>query len=327
MQAETYRTATFAAPLSRDGPGLLLRDIEKGADPQIAATIDVITQVSPDILVLTDFDYDMDGLALAAFASVFSPPFPYTFALQPNAGLATGLDLDRNGKRGDARDAQGYGRFAGDGGMAILSRFPIATDDVQDLSLILWKDLPGATLPRKDGVPFMSADVQAVQRLSSNGHWIVPIVLPDGSLMQLMAFSATPPVFDGPEDRNGLRNRDELRLWELVLADQLGSAPRDFVVIGNANLDPQRGDGYSDAMADFLANPMLQDPLPNLNTANWDEDGPGDLRVSYVLPDSNWRVADAGVYWPTGDDPSVDLGADLADPAGPHHLVWVDIGR
>lgn len=327
VQAETYRVATFAAPLSRDGPGLLLRDIEKGADPQIDAVLDVITQIAPDILVLTDFDYDMDGLALAAFASAVSPPFPYTFALQPNTGLATGLDLDRNGRRGDARDAQGYGRFAGDGGMAILSRLPIAAAEVQDFSKLLWKDLPGATLPQDDDGPFMSSEVLAVQRLSSTGHWIVPVVLPDGGMMQLMVFSATPPVFDGPEDRNGLRNRDELRLWELVLAGEYGLAPSDFVIVGNANLDPQRGDGFSGAMAKFLTNPKLQDRLPNLNTANWDEDGPGDMRVSYVLPDRNWRVRDAGVFWPPENDPPADLGAGGADLAGPHHLVWVDIGR
>ncbi len=289
--------------------------------------MDIIDQVAPDILVLTDFDYDMDVLALTAFASASSPPFAYTFALQPNAGLLTGLDLDRNGRLGDARDAQGYGRFAGDGGMAILSRFPIATADVKDFSTLLWNDLPGASLPQEGGRPFMSPEVLAVQRLSSTGHWIVPVVLPDGPPVHLMVFSATPPVFDGPEDRNGLRNRDELRLWELVLAGQYGPEPTDFVVVGNANLDPQKGNGYSDAMADFLKNPRLRDPLPNLSTADWGENGPGDLRVSYVLPDKNWRVGDAGVFWPMKGDPSADLGAGGADVAGPHHLVWVDIGR
>jgi len=45
--AETLRIATFAAPLSRDGPGLLLRDIEKGEDAQILAVRDIIAKVSP----------------------------------------------------------------------------------------------------------------------------------------------------------------------------------------------------------------------------------------------------------------------------------------
>lgn len=89
-------------------------------------------QVAPNVLVLSDFDYDndldfdldLDGLAFAAFADMFEGRYPFMFARTPNAGLATGYDIDGDGRTGDARDAQGYGRFAGDGGLAILSRFP-----------------------------------------------------------------------------------------------------------------------------------------------------------------------------------------------------------
>jgi hypothetical protein len=130
--AETIRVATFAAPLSGDGPGLLLRDIQAGDDAQIMAIQKIIAHVAPDILVLTDFDYDLDGIALAAFAASFAKPYPHRFALRPNAGLATGLDLNANGRLGEARDAQGYGRFAGDGGMAILSRFPLMAGHISD---------------------------------------------------------------------------------------------------------------------------------------------------------------------------------------------------
>ena len=301
---------------------MLLRDILKGDDPQVEAIVAVLSARAPDVLVLTEFDYDLDGVALAGFADLFGAQYPYRFAARPNTGLATGLDLDRNGRVGEARDAQGYGRFAGDGGMAVLSRFPIG--DVTDLSGLLWRDLPGAVLPVADGVPFLTDDVLAVQRLSTTGHWIVPIALPDGPLA-VMAFSATPPVFDGPEDRNGLRNRDELRLWEVVLDGGFGPPPDHFVIAGNANLDPVDGDGDSAAMAAFLARPDVQDPLPGQDTADWPEvDGPGNLRVSYVLPSVDWRVVAAGVDWPAPGDPL--FGGDGA-VAGPHHLVWVDIAR
>ena len=40
--AEVLRIATFAASLSRDGPGLLLSDIQKGEDQQIVAIQAVI---------------------------------------------------------------------------------------------------------------------------------------------------------------------------------------------------------------------------------------------------------------------------------------------
>jgi len=304
-----------------------LRDIQKGEDTQIAAIQAIIDRVAPDVLILTDFDYDHDGFAHEAFAASLATGYSHSFALQPNAGLTTGLDLDGNGRLGDARDAQGYGRFVGDGGMVIFSRFSIDVSNVTDLSAVLWKDLPGAILPQGTDGPFLSAEIQDVLRLSSTGHWIVPIVLPDGLPLSVLAYSATPPVFDGPEDMNGLRNRDELRIWEMVLAGGMGPAPESFVVAGNANLDPDGGAGFSDAIAAFLQNPLLQDPLPGQNTADWPEVGPGDLRVSYVLPSADWTITDAGVFWPALDDPDRALIGDDGLAAGPHHLVWVDISR
>ncbi len=342
--AETLRIATFAAPLSRDGPGLLLRDIRKGADPQIDAIAEVVAAVAPDVIVFTDFDYDLDGLALSAFMELFATKgivFPHRFAALPNTGMQTGLDMDGDGRKGDARDGQGYGRFSGNGGMAVLSRWPIDVENVTDFSAMLWRDLRGAVLPIKDGEAFPSLAVNEIQRLSTSSHWIVPILPPDSEPFDIFAWSATPPVFDGPEDKNGLRNRDELRLWETVIDDGR-DAP--FFVIGNANLDPFDGDGLVDAMSRFLARSDIQDPTPQslgalfaadpahkgpaqMDTANWPRDGPGNLRVSYVLPSVAWDVADAGVFWPAPDDPKAALlGAD-GMAAGAHHLVWVDVAR
>jgi hypothetical protein len=312
------RIATYAAPLNRTGPGLLLRDILRGDDPQIAANVAIIAQAAPDLLVLTDFDYDLDSIALRAFAALFDPPYPYLFAARPNTGMPTGQDIDRNGRRAEPRDAQGYGLFNGHGGMAILSRLPIDAGGVTDLSGLLWRDLAGADLPMLDGAPFFAPAVLDVQRLSTTGHWIVPVLPPGGQPFAVMAYAASPPAFDGPERRNIRRNRDELRLWEQVLAGDFGPMPEDFVITGNANLDPQAGDGDRAAMAGFLAHPLLQDPLPGQPTADWRDIGLGKLRVSYVLPSRGWRVMDAGVLWPVADGPAV---------AGAHHLVWVDIAR
>ena len=314
----------------------MLRDIRKGDDPQITATLAVIEATTPDVLVLTDFDFDYDQVALAAFADAAS--YPYFYSRATNAGLPTGLDLDANGRLGEARDMQGYGRFSGDGGIAVLSRFPIDNDRVADFSEILWAELEGAQLPAT-----MTPDVAAVQRLSSAGHWVVPITAPDG-VLNVLASSHTPPVFDGPEDRNGLRNRDELRLWAAILSGQYGPPPADFVLAANVNLDEADGEGLRTALTGFLEDTRLQDPRPvsdggriaqspdhagdpGLDTANWAETGPGNLRVSYVLPASSWNVAGAGVFWPAPDAPNAALLGDDGLAAGPHHLVWVDVRR
>ena len=161
----------------------------------------------------------------------------------------------------------------------------------------------------------------------------------DQSTIDLMIYAATPPVFDGPEDRNGLRNHDELRLWEQILAKGR-DAP--FILVGNTNLDPYDGEGMSSAMAEFLANPMIIDPKPSsaggvlnadanhrgdpsLDTVDWPDNEPGNLRVSYVLPSSDLTIAGAGIFWPAPGDPLFALLGSDGLAAGAHRLVWVDI--
>ena len=326
--------------LSRAGPGLLLRDILK-EEPDVAAVVRTIARLSPDVLLMTGFDYDLDGHALAALAArveAAGAAYPYRFAFAPNSGVATGLDLDGDGRTGGPRDAQGYGEFAGQGGMALLSKWPVDAGASRDLSGILWRDLPGALLP--DGTP-------PGQRLSSVGHWDLALTLPDGRTARLWAWHATPPVFDGPEDRNGLRNHDEAAVWLRYIEGRLALAPEaaPFVLLGDANLDPADGDGRSEALLALLSHPRLIDPKPRsaggvlaaardggenlghrgdpaLDTADWPDGAgqPGNLRVDYVLPSAEWRVLDAGVWWPEAGPE-----AEIAAAASRHRLVWVDV--
>lgn len=323
-QSQPLRIATYNVELQRDGPGLLLRDLARGKDPQIAAVLDVIATADADVLAIQNFDYDLTAEALSILAK--AADYPHYFALRPNAGMPTGLDMDGDGKLGGPADAQGYGRFSGHGGMAILSRYPILTDSVQDLSDLLWKDVPDALLPVTADGPFPSADALAVQRLSTTGHWIVPIDVPKGQF-DLMTFHASPPVFDGPEDRNGRRNHDEIRLWQQVLDGDIGTAPANrFVIAGDANLDPDDSDGIRSAIDNLLADMRLQDVRPTgaagTDTVDWADPVPGNLRVDYVLPSIHWAVLDSGVMWPAADDPE----ARTVATASRHRLVWVDLG-
>jgi hypothetical protein len=281
---------------------------------------DTIRSADPDIVLLLDFDYDATGSALAAFVALIGPDaYPYRFARRPNTGMATGLDLDGNGRRGEPRDAQGYGEFSGQGGMAVLSRLPLATAEARDLSALLWRDLPGAVLPTyPDGTAFPSPEAMAVQRLSSTAHWDLPVNLPGGGRLHLLAFHASPPAFDGPEDRNGKRAADELRLWAAYLDGRLPDPPPQspFVILGITNIDPLRGDGDHAVMADFLADPRWSDPFPHDAAGKTDTaDFPaplGPLRVDYILPSADLAVAASG------------LGPETE--GGPvHRLIWVDV--
>ncbi|TNF59212.1 MAG: endonuclease/exonuclease/phosphatase family protein [Rhodobacteraceae bacterium] len=338
--AEPLRIASFNAELMRDGPGLLLRDLTRGGDAQIAAVVAVIARVDPDILILQGLDHDHGLAALSALADALAAQgvlYDTRLALPTNRGLATGLDMDGDGRTGTARDAQGYGRFYGQGAMAVLARFPVDRDAVQDFTTLLWADLPGALLPvTPEGTPFPSDAGRAVQRLSSSGHWVLPFQLPGGRL-DVMAFHAGPPVFDGPEDANGRRNHDEILFWQRVLDGQVGTPPPGpFVIAGSANLDAQDSDGRREAIRALLADPRLQDPAPQsagaaqagaqghagpdaLDSVDWPE--VGRLRVDYVLPSAGLRVLGSGVFWPAPGE----AGHEDALAASRHRLVWVDI--
>ncbi|MEM6372815.1 MAG: endonuclease/exonuclease/phosphatase family protein [Pseudomonadota bacterium] len=315
--------ATYNTELQRDGPGLFLRDLARGEDDQIAAVLDVIATADADVLALQSIDYDLTGEALTLLAE--RAGYPHAFALRPNTGMPTGLDMDGDGRLGGPRDAQGYGRFSGQGGIAVLSRFEIDAENVQDLSGLLWRSVPGALLPEVNGTPFPSEDALAAQRLSTTAHWIVPILGPDGPF-DLMTFHASPPVFDGPEDRNGKRNHDEIMLWHHVMDGTIGTPPQGhFVIAGDANLDPVDGSGIKAAIQSLLTAPWVQDVAPTghsgTDTADWDDPVPGDLRVDYVLPSTHWKVIDSGVIWPAPDQPL----AETVSTASRHHLVWVDL--
>ncbi|WP_298905632.1 endonuclease/exonuclease/phosphatase family protein [uncultured Aliiroseovarius sp.] len=338
--AEVLRIATYHADIRKKGPGLLLRDILKD-DPQIAALAQVIAQAKPDVLALQGFDYDLEGHALAAFQNVLTSaghPMPHSFAAAPNTGIDTGFDVDGDGRLAEPEDMQSYGRYTGEGGMAVLSRVPIG--DVRDFSDLLWTDLPGAFLPGPDETPFPTPEALTVQRLSSVAHWDIELRPENTPPFHLLTFHANTPVFDGPEDRNGRRNHDEVTFWAKYLNGALPFPAPDapVVIAGNANLDALDGDGRHEAIQTLLRHPQLQDPRPQsaggaaaadtdhradpaLDTADWPDQKPGNLRVSYVLPDARLRVTDSGVIWPLPDHPF----AQTVETASRHRLVWVDI--
>ena len=327
--ADTLRIATYNPELTRKGPGLLLQAIGKRNDPQVQAVVAVLARLDADVVLLTGVDYDYDQQAISALAENLGEAgaqYPYLLALRPNTGVPTGLDMDGNGKLGEARDAQGFGRFMGSGGMAVLSRKPLGV--ARDFSGFLWRDLPGADLP-----PDMTEAAKSVQLLSTSGHYDVAVEYAPGKALHLLVWYATPPVFDGPEDRNGRRNQDEAAFWLHLLAGDLAWPPPEapFVLMGQSNLDPVDGDGRHGAMAALMVLPTLQDLRPKGQDAHKDRGQKGDpaidtafygkgvggLRVDVILPTAD-ITATAGVLSLPQQDP---FAATLA-AASRHWPVW-----
>lgn len=293
----------------------MLRDILRETD-QVLFVAEIIRQTGPDILILQGIDYDTQNAALNAFQDLLDQAgvaLPHLYAPEPNTGVPTGFDIDGDGRDNAPRDAQGYGRFPGQAGLALLSRYPIAKDAIRNFSDVLWRDAN----PSADLVNLIPTQAIPVQRLASVAHTAIPIDIA-GDRLWVLTHHATPPVFDGPEDRNGYRNADENRFWLDQLAGGFTREP--YILAGQMNLDPFRGEGHHKIMSDILSAPYVTDPFANWpaedsHTVTYSSPGPGKLRVSYLLPSPDLRALDVGM----SRDPNAQMGFSR------HRILWVDV--
>lgn len=145
---DRIRLALWSVELERRGPGLLLGDIRDGKDADLLAARDAIQEIDADILLLTGVDTDYDGLTATALAAFINAGYDFTFTEIGNTGVPSGFDLDRDGRFGEPEDALSFGRFRGEGGMALLSRHPIDRSAVTSFTDMRWIDVPDTRIPR-----------------------------------------------------------------------------------------------------------------------------------------------------------------------------------
>ncbi|HEX8877854.1 MAG TPA: endonuclease/exonuclease/phosphatase family protein [Phycisphaerales bacterium] len=290
-------------------------------------------------------------------------PIAYVAFMAPsNTGVFSGHDLDNDGTvtdifpppplggpNGDpgpqtkdgrlyGNDCWGFGTFPGQYAMALLvdERLVIDIDNIRTFQRMPWDYMPGNFMPSKaDGTPYYSDDERKLFRLSSKSHWDVPVKLPNGSVLHLLCSHPTPPVFDGPEDRNGRRNHDEIRLWmdylfnDPYLVDDKStygglSSDASFVILGDLNADPKKGDTYKNPIAKLLANRRVL----KFDPPKADLDIPGleptdtalfKMRVDHVIPSRDLKVAASGVWRAL---PASNIAGKFPSD---HFPVWMDL--
>lgn len=269
---DTLRIATYNASLYRAEPGELFRDLTTGKHAQIRDIAAVIQRVQPDVLLINEFDYDARSPDLfqrnyLAIAQRDGTPIQFAnhFIAPSNTGIPSGLDLDRDGRIGGGNDALGFGRFPGQYGMLVLSNLPIDHAATRTFRRFLWRDMPGALLPPG----WYDSAALDVLPLSSKSHWDVALQW-GKTRLHLLASHPTPPGFDGPENRNGRRNHDEIRLWAdyldraqgAYLIDDVGGRgaldpEAHFVIVGDLNADPEDGGSLPGAIDRLLHHPRV----------------------------------------------------------------------
>ncbi|HSM45558.1 MAG TPA: endonuclease/exonuclease/phosphatase family protein [Acidimicrobiia bacterium] len=367
---ETVRFATFNASLNRFNAGDLVSDLSTPDNPQAKVIAEIIQITRPDVLLINEFDYDGDELAVDLFRKNYlavsqdgADPieYPYAFVAPSNTGIPSGFDLNNDGAVGGPDDAFGFGFFPGQYGMVVYSKYPIV--GARTFQEFLWKDMPGAMLPvdPTTGESWYSPEELDVFRLSSKSHWDVEIEI-GRKQVHFLVSHPTPPVFDGPEDRNGTRNFDEIRFWaDYILPSRSryiydddgnygGIEPGEpFVIAGDQNSDPLDGDSIPGAIQQLLDHPRVNDKEtptstggvwasetqgginddhlsdPAEDTADFSDSAPGNLRADYVLPSKQLRIVDSAVFWPAPDEPHFDLTGTFPFPSSDHRLVWVDV--
>ena len=316
--ADTLRVATYDVGLSRDGPGLLLHDLGRRPSRDAGRRAAVIRAVAAGRAAphrLRPRPARPGARRLPRAARAQGPDgidYPHAFDAPVNAGEPSGHDLDGDGRTMGWGDAFGWGKFPGNGGMAILSRLPIDADGARGASgCCAGPTLPGArAAAAADG----SAVPRRRRRRRRSGcrrasHWDVPVLLPDGGRLHLLAAEPDaaalrrrrglqPPAqprrdpASGPPTSTAPRFRDD--------AGRDGGAARRAAGACSATSTSIPLDGAGAARRRspaLLAHPRLQDPRPAsaggaaagrdgvngghdgdpaLDTADWrDDGGPG----------------------------------------------------
>ncbi len=290
-------------------------------------------------------------------------PIRYKAFMAPvNTGVFSGFDLDNDGKvtdtypappgtkpdgspgeqtaggRAYGNDCWGFGTFPGQYAMALLvdERLTIDEKNVRTFQRLPWDYMTGNCMPSKaDGTPWYSDEEKPTMRLSSKSHWDVPVKLPNGAVVHVLCSHPTPPVFDGPEDRNGRRNHDEIRFW----MDYLSNEPyivddnsvygglgwqESFVIVGDLNSDPTKGESYKNPIRTLMANRRVSrefTPKADIEVQGLE---PTDtamfkLRADYVIPSKDMKVSQGGVWR------AVPASGVAGKFPSDHFPVWADV--
>lgn len=292
-------------------------------------------------------------------------PLAYTaYMPDTNTGKPSGFDLDRSGQvvtelgpipasqadkpgeqteqgRAFGGDCWGFGTFPGQYAMALLvdTRLGFNPERVRTFRLFPWSAMPNARMPRaSDGSPWYSGEAGEAFRLSSKNHVDAPITLPNGAELRVLFAHPTPPGFDGPENRNGLRNHDEIRFLADYIegatyisddAGRIGPMPRGshFVIMGDLNADPEDPQNGLNPIGDLLYRSPRVGPQPTpLADLSIDGLGPSDTavwgkRVDHIISGASLTVLRSGVW---RSPPALWQGRESSFPSD-HFLVWADV--
>ena len=280
---------------------------------QIRNIAAIIQKNRPDVLLINEFNNDgMGGNQtmelfqknyLAHPQSLNGPDggdmqepiiYPQIQSYATNTGLATGMDLNNNGKTTDPEDAFGFGYYHGHYAFGLMSKYEIDKKNTRTFQNFLWKDMKeedgqtpveipkvvrekddqGNPLPDnlKLGNDWFTNDEWEKLKLSSKNHVDVPIIV-NGEPIHLLLSHPTPPVFDTFSDTNLIRNKYEVMFWKHYIENPnwiyddngkrggLDGANQKFIIMGDLNADNLNSNNNENSRIGIKA--LASSPLVN----------------------------------------------------------------
>ncbi len=279
---------------------LTLGKLRKPDHAQLLSASAIIQKVRPDVLSINEIEAcpEAPRLFLDNYLERGDDPlhYPYHYIGPTNSGVSTGLP--------HPYDQKGFGLFEGQYGIALFSRFPILQHGVRSFEDFSWRDLPKGLSYLGDRV----VDVHERFPLFSTNLLNVPLRMA-GRVVYVILLHASVPV-TGFLNRN--RNADQLNfLNEYISGRALPGMDRfeaglPFVVMGDLNADPEKGEGIREAIRRLLENPALNGIVPSRPT--FLEGGGSEapplhtaglsLKLDYILPSRDFVVLKHEVFRP-----------------------------
>lgn len=300
---------------------LTVEKLLKPDHPQVLSASAIIRKVRPDVFSINEIEAHPEAHRLFHdnFLQRGDAPlhYPYHYLGPTNSGVSTGLP--------QPFDLKGFGLFEGQYGIALFSRFPILKEGVRSFEGYSWRDLPGGLSCLGD----RAVGVYESFPLFSTNLLNVPLRI-GGRVVHAILLHASIPV-RGPLNKE--RNGDQLNFLNEYISGRAlpGVEPfeigKPFVVMGDLNADPERGEGIKEAIRRLLENSALNGLVPSrptflegggVETPTLDPGG-FSLRLDYILPSHDFVVLRQEVFWPEEKSwwKQVRLASD-------HFIVYAD---
>ncbi|MGL5204738.1 MAG: endonuclease/exonuclease/phosphatase family protein, partial [Metamycoplasmataceae bacterium] len=218
------------------------------------------------------------------------------------------------------------------------------------------------------GDDWFTADEWEEFRLTSKNHVDVPIKIKVGNKVQsvhLLISHPTPPSFElGGTFTNLERNLAEVQFWKDYIENNknlyddkgkkggLDGKNEKFIILGDLNADNLHGNTSTSEggmksliTSDLLNDSIISGSLLPTSRGGLEEDNKYNhpkpetrtsffgLRVDWVIPSSNLKTINSGVYWQEDgaegrllfNDPRIGRWGNSKEVSSDHRLVWATI--